>query len=168
MSSSDFTIDLEDSALLAAIDRAIARLDRPQDLLQDIGDKLESNARLRFVTKTDPEGKAWAPLGPETVDYWYKKRWPGGVPGSLLQRTNELLQSLAHNAGDDFVDIGTSRRVPGKSQPFWQVGLLHEFGTVTMPRRGFLTADPETGRLGAYDEADLLAIVNGYMGSLFD
>lgn len=160
-------IDLEDGELLAAIDRLVAELDDSTQLMEDIGAKLESNVNLRFDTKTDPDGQPWKPLSQNTVDYWYAIKYPEGIPGSLLERTRALRNSLAYNAGDGFVEIGTSRTVPGKSQPTWQVGLLHEFGTTIMPRRGILTSDPKTGRLGADDQADVLAIVNEWLGGVF-
>lgn len=160
-------IELQDEQLLAAIDRALAMLEHPVAMMEDIGAKLESNINLRFDAKVDPTGAAWAPLSPVTVNYWYAEKYPDGIPGSLLERTRLLRNSLAYNAGDDFVEIGTSRRVPGKSEPFWQVGMLHEFGTTTMPRRGILTADPKTGELGADDQADVLAIVNDALGAAF-
>lgn len=160
-------IELQSEQLLAAIDRAIDALERPAQMMEDIGAKLESNINLRFDAKVDPTGAAWKPLAPATINYWYAERYPDGIPGSLLERTRLLRSSLAYNAGPDFVEIGTSRRVPGKSQPFWEVGMLHEFGTTTMPRRGILTADPKTGELGADDQADVLAIVNSVLGAAF-
>jgi phage virion morphogenesis protein len=160
-------IDLESGALLAAIDRLVAELADSTQLMEDIGAKLESNINLRFDAKVDPDGRAWKPLSQNTVDFWYALKYPDGIPGTLLERTRTLRNSLAFNAGDGFVEIGTSYTVPGKSQPTWQVGLLHEFGTTIMPRRGILTSDPKTGRLGADDEADILAIVNSWLGGAF-
>lgn len=156
-------IELDDAVLLAAIDRALAVLTHPGELLEDIGAKLEGNVELRFDQKVDPSGVPWAPLSPVTVDVFYAAKYPGGIPGSLLQRTNLMRASLTHNVGDDYLELGTSRSVPGKSQPTWQVGFLHEFGTTKMPRRGILTADPKAGTLGAEDQADVLAVVSQAM-----
>ena len=55
--------------------------------MDDIGALLESNARLRFTTKTDPAGVPWPPLAPATVNHWYAIKYPQGIPGTLLQRT---------------------------------------------------------------------------------
>lgn len=166
-----FQIELEDARILAAIDRALAVLQQPGELMQDIGAKIEANANLRWETKTDPTGQAWAPLSPATKAIyesdWFIERNPafkGGIPGSLLERTRQLRASLAYNAGADYVEIGTSRQV-GKKR--WQVGALHEWGTKKMPRRGILTANPNTGELGAGDQADVLAIVSAALGSAF-
>ena len=164
-------IELQDEVLLAAIGRAIELMEQPQQLLGDIGDKLESNAQLRWDERVDPTGQPWAPLSPATVaiytSEWFIKRNPAfkaGIPGNLLERTRQLRNSLAHNVGVDYVEIGTSRQV-GKKQ--WQVGTLMEWGTSKMPRRGILTADPKTGELGAADTADVLAVLNGALGSAF-
>jgi len=165
--SDRLVIELQDAELLAAVDRAIATMQDSGPLMEDIGAKLESNAELRFDSKTDPSGVPWAPLSPVTIETFYAEKYPGGIPGSLLERTRFLRNSLSHGAGADFVDIGTSRAVPGRSQAEWQVGMLMETGTTKMPRRGILTADPKTGQLGAGDEADVLAIVSGYLGAAF-
>lgn len=163
------TIELEDAELLRAIDATLALLEQPADLMRRIGEQLELNVALRFETKTDPEGQPWAPLSPVTKEIyesdWFIAKNPafkGGIPGSLLQRTNQLRNSLTHNVGDSWVEIGTNRQTQNQR---WQVGLLHEFGTAKMPRRGLLTADPKSGRLGAEDQADVLAIVNGAIGA---
>lgn len=171
----DLQITIDNAALLRAIDGALAQLSRPRQLMIEIGAKMETNARLRFDTKTDPAGQPWPPLGPITKEIyaseWFKARNPAfknGIPGTLLDRTRQMLNSLAYNPGDDWVDIGTSRRVPGKSQPYWEVGQLHEWGTSKMPRRGFLTANPATGTLATDDEADILGIVEAALLGAFD
>jgi phage gpG-like protein len=169
--SQSLQIELQDAQLLAAIDRTLSLLQQPGELMEDIGAKLESNANLRWDERVDPTGQPWAPLSPATKDIytsqWFIDRNPafkGGIPGNLLERTRQLRASLTHNVGADFVDIGTSRQVGAKK---WQVGTLHEWGTVKMPRRGILTANPNTGELGADDQADVLAIVNAALGSAF-
>ena len=164
-------VEVTDAAVLAAIDGAIRLLEDPRDLLQEIGDQLEANVALRFETKTDPAGQKWAPLSEATKEIyqsdWFIKRNPafkGGIPGSLLQRTNAMRQSLAFNVVDNVLELGFSRATKGGR---WEVSQLHETGTRNMPRRGILTADPTTGELGAQDQAAILAIVNGQLGALF-
>lgn len=161
-------IIFDDSALLRAIDNAIALLSRPQALLEEIGAKLELSAQMRFDSKTDPAGEAWPQLAESTVNYWYKKKYPNGIPGTLLSRTNILRESLSHYVEGDSIVLGTSRQVPGKSQPYWDVGVLHEWGTVIMPRRGILTADPETATLAASDQAAIISIVQDALLGAFE
>lgn len=164
-------IELQDEQLLGAIDRAIATLDRAGPLMRDIGDKLEANVNVRWGEKVDPSGRPWAPLSPVTraiyESPWFiarNERFRGGIPGSLLERTRELRDSLSFNSGEDFIEIGTSRKTANGD---WQIGLLHEFGTRIMPRRGLLTANPNTGELGAEDQADVLEIVSRALGEAF-
>ena len=165
-------LGLGDVAAFPFLDPPDARAVRDgYGLLDELGAKLESNANLRFDTKTDPSGQPWAPLSPATKAIyesdWFIERNPafkGGIPGSLLERTRQLRASLAYNVGADFVDVGTSRKVGRKG---WQVGFLMETGTTRMPRRGILVANPETGQLGAGDQADVLAIVNSALGAAF-
>lgn len=163
-------VELVDDALMRAIDGAINALQQSRPMMEDIGAKLESNARLRADRMVDPLGNAWAPLSPTTVaiyqSEWFIERNPhfaGGIPGQLLKRSGQLLESLSYVPGDDYVDIGTSRQVPGKSQPTWEVGVLHEWGTVKMPRRGLLTADPEQGTIADSDAQDVLDIVQTFI-----
>jgi len=160
-------LELDDAEIIAAVDRAIAALAEPRQLLEDIGAALEQNADLRFDAKVDPTGAPWAPLARNTVEYWYAKKYPEGIPGSLLERSRKLRDTLTYNVGDDWLEIGTSRAVPGKSQPEWQVGLLHEFGTAKMPRRGILTADPKRGELGRQDREDVLDVISQALGDAF-
>lgn len=162
----------------------IGALQRPAPLMSAIGARLEANINLRFETKTDPTGAAWAPISPLTAQFHAlfgaghagaakpgKDRWAAfragqlqaELPGSLLERTRLMRQSLAHNATDMAVEVGMSRATAGGR---WQVPMLHEFGTRSMPRRGLLTADPKTGQLGAEDEADILAEIEDYLSGV--
>jgi phage gpG-like protein len=165
------TFELDDAEVIAAIDEALASLQRPREMFEAVGAVLEQNINLRFQTKIDPEGNAWAPLAPATLEIyasdWFIKQNPefkGGTPGTLLQRTNRMLQSLAYNADNAGLEVGFSRSTKGEK---WQVALLHEFGTEKMPRRGILTADPKEGRLGEQDQADVLDAIRGSLGRLF-
>jgi len=162
------TIELQDRALLRAIGNMLALMESPRRLMDEIGAAIEKRAQQRFDTKTDPSGVPWPPLAKSTVDFWYAKKYPDGIPGSLMERTGLLRASLAHNAGDDWVDIGTSREVPGKSRPTWQVGFLHEWGTRIMPPRRILTADPETGTLGAGDQEAVLQVISRWLDTAFE
>lgn len=155
--SDNFTIELQGSDLmLAQISGLLARLEDPKDLMVAIGERLEANIRLRFVTKTDPGGNVWAPITDSTKTR-YAKKYPDGTPGSLLNRNNRMLDTLANNATGDSVEVGFS-------SPY---AIFHVTGTKKMVRRdslfASLSADYTTGTLGAQDEADILEIVESFM-----
>lgn len=145
--------------LQAALDRAVRALDDPRDLLDALGATLEANINLRFETKTDPNGTPWAPLSPATLAI-YAAEDGGKRRGTLLERTGQMINSLTHNVGPDYVQVGMSRLTDGGQ---WALPLLHETGTTRMPRRGIFLGDWELGTLGAQDEADLLADIDAWL-----
>lgn len=150
--------------LIADLRAAVARLQKPRELLADIGTLMEQNVNRRFDNKRDPSGKPWAPLAASTLES-YRSKYKGRIPGSLLERSRQMRQSLASNIGDDYVEIGFSRLTKDGN---WSVAQLHEFGTRRMPRRGLLTADPEAGELGEGDRQDILDLVAEYLDGVFD
>ena len=147
-------------ALVQQLGLALRRLEQPRDLMQALGNVLRVNIERRFDTKTDPTGARWAPWRPATVEKYNradtqrKGKRAGQVVkrGTLLERTGQMRNSLAVNAGDSQVQVGMNRLTDGGK---WSIPLLHEFGTTRMTRRGIFLADPEAGTLGAGDEADL-------------
>lgn len=143
--------------------RALSRLDKPRDLLATLGAVLEANIERRFDRKVDPSGTPWAPLA-ESTKKAYAAQDKGARRGTLLERTGQMRNSLASNVGDDFVEIGMNRLSDGGK---WVVPLLHETGTEHMPRRGIFLADPDSGKLGAEDEADLEAELVGFLDDVF-
>lgn len=151
---------------------ALARLERPRDLMVALGAILESNIEQRFDSKRDPSGQPWAPLAQSTRDKYDREDTQKSGPkagkvvrrGTLLERTRQMRDSLAANAGDDFVEVGMNRLSDdGK----WQIPLLHETGTMHMPRRGIFLADPDAGTLGAGDERDLDAGIVAFLDDVF-
>lgn len=149
-----FELDPE-RAMLRAVDGLIDHISRPRDLMEILAAVLESNVQQRFDDKVDPTGASWAQLAPATVAM-YREKYGETIPGSLLERSRQMRQSLTANAGDDWAEIGMSRKTPpNKSGKVWDLPVLHEHGTKRMPRRGLLTADPEAGRLGDADLRDI-------------
>ena len=178
---SSITVRLEGiDQLQARLEQAAAKLAKPQALMQGIAAQLEVNVNSRFDSKTDPAGKAWAPISPMTAKFYAitgggarkptKEEWaalrkgevsPAAMPGSLLERTRHFRGSLGSDATDNTAEVGFTRTVGT-----WSLVTLHEFGTKSMPRRGLLTADPETSTLGQGDIEDIGSLVNLFLDDL--
>lgn len=161
-----FQIEVQDAELIAALNRAIAKLENPKELMDSIGALIEGKVRQRFIDKVDPLGVLWASRSPNTLARyeWEKKKY--GTPiGTLLDRTTHMLGTLTHNAGSDYAEIGFSALVDNGK---WQKADLHEFGTKHMPRRGMLMANPEEGTLGEQDRADVVELVDRFLLDLLD
>lgn len=151
-------IDVQDSKVVAALGLALIALEDPTDLLDRIGAVFERNVQLRFETKTDPSGAPWAELADSTKkSYAYK--YKGNVPGSLLERSRHMRDSLDYNVTGKSVEIGFAELY----------AQYHETGSKDdkhPPRRGLLTDDWQTGELGAQDRDDVLAEIQDYLGEL--
>lgn len=138
-------IQIDSQPVLDAFNRLIAAGQEPRAMLDAIGIEMKSRVSARFETKTDPDGTPWAPWKPSTVKSYPKS----GANNKLLERFNDMLDSLNHQADNDSVFIGFG-------QPYAQ---YHEYGTVRMARRGMLTAAPDAGTLGAGDEEAIVGVL---------
>jgi len=137
-----FSIEITGAdALRAELATALAQLQDPRSLLVHLGAVLEANIERRFDRKRDPNGQAWAPLS-EATKARYAAQDEGARRGTLLERTGQMRNTLAANAGTDFVELGMHRLTTGGA---WSVPLLHETGTARMPRRGIFLGDPTAG-----------------------
>jgi phage gpG-like protein len=161
------TIVIDDKSLEKGLGDLLARISDPDELMTQIGGVMERNIQGRFSTKTDPSGAPWAPLKPSTrarydkQDTVKRKGKGGGTEvrrsGSLLERTRRMRQSLSSELVSAGESIGVRIGFGVEYEAY------HEFGTEHMARRGLLTADPETGELGAQDRDDILELVNNWL-----
>lgn len=152
-------IDLvNEPELLARLGRAIAQLEQPRELLDAIGARLEANVEFRFDNKVAPDGSRWLPIAESTRRaYEADPKNNGTVPGSLLERTRHMRDSLEHVATDRYVDVGFGDAIAG----------YHETGTRRgLPRRQLLSDDPIAGTLGAQDREDVLEEINAFLAGL--
>ncbi|MBX3589075.1 MAG: phage virion morphogenesis protein [Ramlibacter sp.] len=142
--------------MLSRLKTAAQLLDEPYELMDAIGAQLEGNVNLRFDTKTDAAGNAWAPVSPNTPLIW-ESIHGSPLPGTLLERTRLMRGSLAHNPSNDSVEVGFSAPYAG----------YHVTGTTRMPRRDPLfatvNADLTQGTMGAGDEADVLQVIESFL-----
>jgi len=150
--------------LQVALERTVARIDEPADLMDTLGAILEAQIGGRFESKTDPIGGPWAPLADSTRVRYDAKDTSGRGElkrrGSLLERTRDMLNSLTHHASANSVEVGMSRL---SDDGRWAIPLLHETGTEKMPRRGIFLADWEAGTLGTRDEQLLMDEIGSWL-----
>ena len=138
------TIEIDNQSVTDAFNRLIQAGENMSPIMDAIGITIENNTRTRFESKTDPTGAPWAAWKPSTI-----KSYPKDGNKKLLDRYNDMLASLSHQADENSVSIGFG-------QPYAK---YHEFGTSKMERRGMLTADPISGTLGVGDEEAITSIL---------
>lgn len=133
---------------LATTERVENRLLNLEPLFRDIGALLESNANVRFDTKTDPDGKAW----PEWSDSTRKAREREGR-GTLMEYSGLMREGLTSSFGPSFAEVLLSAPYAG----------AHESPGAGshLPRRAVLTS--ADGGLGAQDLDDVLTAIEEYL-----
>ena len=125
--------------------------------MEEIGATLENKIRDRRETQTDPNGRRWEAWSASyTANYQYRR--PGEDPprGKLLERSGDMWDKPG---GPTWLATSSSVRV-GFDKAY---ATHHEFGTRTMPRRGLMFADPDSGTLSASDEAAVVDLVNEWL-----
>lgn len=141
-------IEIDDAAVLAALDRLIAAGERPRPALSEIGESLLQSTRKRFSDQVSPDGQPWAPLSPA---YAKRKAKKGGRSRDLILVLNGYLAELnAYQLGDDEVAIGTNRIY----------GAVHQFG---WPERN-IPARPFLG-VSEGDRTEILEILNEHLAA---
>jgi phage virion morphogenesis protein len=144
------TIDIQDAALLAALQKLSSQL---QDLSQpmfDVGQALESAVRERFVSMSDPSGEAWAKLSDSTLAQRAKN---GKAGGNILFEEGVLLKSLGWASDAKTAQVGFGQAYAA----------YHEWGTKRMPRRGLLMDNPDAGTLGKDDLEKVLDVLREHL-----
>lgn len=127
------------------------RLGNLRPVFQDVGAVLENKVRDRRESMTDPNGLRWAEWSE-----WTRATYPQDGRGKLLDRTGAMWDKPGGPIWQltaDGVRVGFD-----KGYATW-----HELGTKNMPRRGLLFADPDSGTLGADDEAAVLDVLEKWL-----
>ena len=143
------TIDVQDAALLGALQKLSSQLQDLSQPMAEVGQALESAVSLRFDSQSDPNGQAWAEQSASTK----AQRAKAGKTGKTLDEHGTMLGSLSWDANSKGVTVGFG-------QPY---AAYHEWGTKRMPRRGLLMADPDAGTLGADDLELVLDVLREHL-----
>lgn len=135
--------------------QVMERIEQPAAMFDAIGAVLERNVQLRFETKTDPTGAPWAALAESTLKS-YERKYKGAIPGSLLERTREMRNSLGYNVFLSSMELGFS-------VPYAQYAETGSKDGKHPPQRAMLLANWKTGALGPGDEADVVAEIESFL-----
>lgn len=134
-------VDVNTSALQQAVDQ----LQRPEPLLEKIGQYLVSSTQARIrTTKTSPDGSPWAPWSPATS--LAKQR--SGQGGTLLLNSGRLFNSITHQVSNDTVEVNSNA-------PYAR---FLQLGTRRMPARPFLGISKD-------DESAIAGLVRRHIGA---
>lgn len=142
-------VEVDDNAVRQAFDRLEALVDDMTPVFDEIGRTVVDHAILRFERQVDPDGRAWQPLAPATI----QARRGGGVDAKILIDSARLMQSLTHHAERDRVTVGTNVVYAAIHQLGGQAGRNR---ATTIPARPFLGLDRS-------DREDILDIVSRHL-----
>ena len=97
MTSLAVRITPQTDTVLGALSALALDNDDKYDLLDAIGLTVAENTRLRFLDGVDPDGNPWEPSVRAKVQ-----------GGETLRDTGVLMNSITHQVGNDFVEVGTN------------------------------------------------------------
>ena len=144
-------VTIDDSEVVAALDRLAAAGRDLTPAMRDVGEHLLNSTRERFRTETAPDGAPWAPLTAAT-----RAKKPRNK-GRILTQDGYLRGNLTYRAGPDSVEVGSPSIYAGTHQFGAEAGSFGETSTGRpipwgdIPARPFLV-DAE-GALAPDDEA---------------
>lgn len=159
MAGARITVELDDRAALAALQRLQRMALGDVALMRVIGTALVEETLARFRSGTDPEGRAWTPLNPA---YAAIKRGPG-----ILRESRMLMRSITYVAGAAHVAVGSNRvyaavhQFGGTIRPKAAKALVFRMGSNIVRARS--VAIPARPYLG-FGERDHVAVVEALEG----
>lgn len=135
-------------AALETTERLEDRLLNLEPLFQDLAAILESNANVRFDTKTDPDGNAWPEWAPSTRAAREREG-----RGTLMEYSGFMREGLTSAFGPSFAEVFlTAPYADAHERPK---------STSHLPRRSMLTS--ASGGIGEQDLEDVLASIEDYL-----
>jgi phage virion morphogenesis protein len=131
MAGATIKVTVDDERVQQALERVARIGGDARPLFTEIGSALEASTRARFDRGVGPDGVPWVPLTAKTL-----KRKRGS---KILVERGDLLNSIAFEAGSDFVQI-----VAGPTE----YAATHQFGrpAANIPARPFLGLSDEDVR----------------------
>lgn len=143
-----FNVELKADQVMGALARLDASLEPLTPLMEDIGEYLVRSTKKRFADGEAPDGTLWAANSAVTLARKTDTRPLFGTSGMLNQQ-------IFHEAGADFVEVGSNRV---------QAAMMQYGGTkAQFPHLwGNIPARPFLG-LSAEDEVNVVDIVEEYL-----
>ena len=148
-----FNVDIEDSAVNAALTALVGRAIRAQPMLQAIGEDVTDRTKARFATGTAPDGTPWKANAPSTI----AGKGPG--KGPLIGESGDLRREFHVNAVVDAVTIGNSMIYAAIQQLGGQAGRGR---AVTIAARPSLPIR-QNGELYPDERARILATLRSFL-----
>ena len=149
------TIELNDDAVEAALNRLFAGMSDLSEPMNEIGMTLVQSTEARFAAEVAPDGAAWAARSAVTIQRYLAQ---GRTFDGILHRSGQLGGTISHDYGPDFVEVASDRPYAAMMQfGGARAQFPHLWGDI--PARPFLG-------LSAADEVDILDIVVEWMTGL--
>ena len=108
-----------------------------QPLWQLVGMYVQKQTiKERFDKEQAPDGTKWKPLSPARVKQRMKRHKTGNM--KILQDVGELRRSVQHEAGQNYVRIGSNLKYARIHQFGGTIHFTKRKGSVTIPARPYL------------------------------
>ena len=101
------TIQFNDEALQAGLDRLARAVTDLTPLMQDIGEEMVVSTKDRFLAGVSPEGVAWAPKSQTTIDQYRRRRDPVDLR-PLIGPSRRLSSEIQWQASATEVEWGSN------------------------------------------------------------
>lgn len=172
----NFTIQIDDAEVNAALGRLFAAGQNPTPVLKTIGEDIIERAKQRFVSATAPDGTPWAPNARSTIEAFVRAKGGMGKRGinkkgqgwaiskRPLQGESGDLARQFHLAVDRNALTVSHSAVYAAMQQFG--GKKSQFPNLwgDIPARPFLPVNAD-GELDAQERSSILAALNEYLGN---
>lgn len=110
----NFSISINDSAVLTAMDALIKRVNNAQPILQAVGDDIVERSKERFATSTGPDGQPWAPNAASTITAYANALV--GSRNKLGQRSYRFSKQGGTLNGRGLTKVGGKKPLIGESR----------------------------------------------------
>jgi len=175
--SSPFTLTVEDTGVISALQALSARVNNMAPMLQALGDDIVERSKRRFDTSTGPDGQPWKPNSAATMEMVAARIGKhssnlkkGGSLNAKGQRALANKRPLIGESGDlrrEIAAISDQSSVTVISSPLYAA--IQQFGgqagrghKVTIPARPFLPVRSD-GTIYPEEQADILAALNEWL-----